>query len=109
MRVALFHDGDPRIPRVRDELRALGHDVVVVDSLRGVHALLRGAATRPDIVHGFGRSVVGVVGAGIVAARFRTAGTKRVHDVVGVTAIVVDGSLVGAALASAYRRALGFG
>ena len=110
MRIAFFHDGDPRLPRLRGELEALGHEVLVVGpgaSHRFLAKLF--SERRPDILHGLGRGAVALMSTTFWDRRLRGLGTRRVHDVrvpFGGSA-VVDGSLPGPALEAAYWRVLG--
>jgi hypothetical protein len=110
MRIALFHDDDPRIPRIRGELAERGHRVVVVGP-GASHAFLARlfGEERPDIIHSFGRGPFGLLSAAYWRQRLRKHGTRRVHDVDGILLSDghVDGSLTGALLEAAYLRALG--
>ncbi len=110
MRIALFHDADPRIARLRGELTALGHHVMVVGP-GASHAVLSRLFDdeRPDVIHSLGRGFFGLVSAAYWRRRLGKLGTKRVHDVAGGLFVdgVVDGSLSGTHLEQAYRRVLG--
>jgi hypothetical protein len=110
MRVAFFHDQDPRLARLRGELEARGHRVIVV----GPEASHRFLAhlfddERPDIIHSLGRGPTALVLASWWGRRLRDGGTRRVSDVRGVPFVddVVDGSLPGPFLEAAYLRVLG--
>ncbi len=113
MRVAFFHDGDPRLPTLRRELSERGHLVLAVGpgmSHAVVASLLEN--DRPDVIHSLGRGFVAVLSAAYWHRRLRALGTKRVHDVRGVVLFanddnVVDGSLMGKELEAAYQRVLG--
>jgi hypothetical protein len=110
MRVALFHDDDPRVPRLRGELSALGHHVMVVGP-GAAHGILAEIFEdeRPDVIHSLGRGFHGLMAAAYWRVRLGPLGTKRVHDVAGVPAVdaVVDGSLPGRFLVAAYSQVLG--
>lgn len=113
MRIAFFHDGDPRLPRLRGELEALGHEVLLIGPGASSSFLKRlFAERRPDVLHGLGRGPVALFGPAWWHRRLRAQGTVRVHDVVlgfglpGMRVPVVDGSLPGKALGEAYQRLL---
>ena len=110
MRIALFHDDDPRMPRIRGELTDRGHRVLVVGpgASHGVLARLF-EDERPDVIHSFGRGFFGLGSAAWWRQRLHAQGTRRVHDVDGVllSDCHVDGSLTGALLEAAYLRVLG--
>lgn len=112
MRIAFFFDHDRRVVRLRDELEARHHHVLLV----GPAASRPFLATlfddeRPDIIHGVGRGPTAVWSAARFARRLRPLGTRWVSDVRGVPFVddVVDASLPGAFLEAAYRRVLGLG
>ena len=110
MRIALFHDDDLRIPRIRGELAERGHRVVVVGPGASHAFLVRlFGEERPDIIHSFGRGPFGLLSAAYWRQRLRKHGTRRVHDVDGILLSDghVDGSLTGALLEAAYLRVLG--
>jgi hypothetical protein len=109
MRVALFHDDDPRLPRLRQELGALGHEVIVVGpgvSLSHLGPLFD--ERRPDILHSLGRGPIALVLAAYWRKKLDKRGSKRAHDVAGVPFVdaVIDGSLAGEHLVEAYFRLL---
>lgn len=113
MRIALFHDGDPRVPRLRRELEELDHEVLVVGpgvSLSQLTVLF--AERRPDVIHSLGRGPMAL----LLAARWRSQlgkkGTRRAHDTSGAlfaftVDAVVDGSLPGRQLSERYADLLG--
>ena len=106
MRIALFHDGDPRLPRLRRELSALGHEVLVVGprvSLVRLSALFD--ERRPDVLHGLGRGPIAQLLTALWAKKLAPLGTRRAHDVEGVVGdvdAIIDGSLVGEHLVERY-------
>lgn len=109
MRIALFHDDDPRLPRLRRELSELGHEVLVIGpgvSLARLPALFD--ERRPDVIHSLGRGPIALVLAAFWKKRLSAQGTRRAHDVGGVPFVdaVVDGSLVGAHLVEHYWKML---
>lgn len=114
MRIALFHDGDPRLPRLRQELTGLGHELIVVGpgvSLKHLGALFD--ERRPDVIHSLGRGPVAVGLAAWWHKKLAPQGTRRAHDVAlgegvfgrGVDG-VIDGSLAGEDLVAAYFKLL---
>lgn len=109
MRVALFHDDDPRLPRLRGELTELGHEVLVVGpgvSLVFLPSLFE--ERRPDVIHSLGRGPIALVLAAFWKKRLEKQGTRRAHDVGGVPFVdaTVDGSLVGSDLVEHYFKML---
>lgn len=110
MRIALFHDGDPRIPRLRVELAALGHEVLVVGpgvSVWRLPALFD--QQRPDVIHSLGRGPIGLALSAWWRQRLGDQGTRRAHDVdIGLPFVdrVIDGSMMGEHLVEAYFRLL---
>ncbi len=109
MRIAFFHDGDIRLPRLRRELEELGHEVLVIGpgvSLRALPALL--AERRPDVVHSLGRGPISLVLGAVCRNRLEHLGTRRAHDVEQgfLVDTVIDGSLPGLQLCDAYFRLL---
>ena len=109
MRTALFHDDDPRLPRLRRELGDLGHEVLVIGpgvSLTHLPRLFEDR--RPDVIHSLGRGPIALVLAAFWRKRLEAQGTRRAHDVVGVPVVdaLVDGSLPGDHLVEAYFRML---
>jgi hypothetical protein len=110
MRIALFHDGDPRVPRLRTELAGLGHEVLVVGP--GV-AIVRLPELfdqqRPDVIHSLGRGPIALVLGTWWRRRLRDQGTRRAHDIdpsVPFVDGVIDGSLMGEHLVEAYFKLL---
>ena len=110
MRVAFFHDEDRRLPRLRGELEARGHRVIVVgpDASHRFLVHLFGEE-RPDIIHSLGRGPTALLVATWWGRRLRERGTRRVSDVRGVPFVddIVDGSLPAPFLEAAYLRVLG--
>lgn len=109
MRIALFHDDDPRLPRLRRELTDLGHEVLVIGpgvSLRHLPRLFDDR--RPDVIHSLGRGPIGLVLAAFWRKKLEKQGTRRAHDVTGAVLAdaVVDGSLPGEHLVEAYFKLL---
>ncbi len=110
MRVALFHDGDPRLPRLRSELGALGHEVLVIGpgvALAGLTELFD--RQRPDVIHSLGRGPIALLLGTWWRRQLRDQGTRRAHDVdphLPLVDVVIDGSLMGEHLVEAYFRLL---
>lgn len=110
MRIAFFHDEDPRIARLRGELEARGHRVLVVGPGASHRFLVRlFDDERPDVIHSLGRGPMALLSASYWGRALRSRGTRRVSDVGGVRFVddVVDGSLPGSFLEAAYLRVLG--
>jgi len=110
MRVAIFHDDDQRVPRLRHDLEERGHRVLAVGPGM-THAFLTHLfdEERPDVIHSLGRGFFGALSATYWRQRLRSQGTRRVHDVRGVPFVdgLVDGSLPGPQLEAAYLTVLG--
>jgi hypothetical protein len=110
VRIAFFFDDDPRIARLRSELEARHHRVVLVGP-QASSRFLRGLFDdeRPDVIHGLGRGPTALWSAVRFARRLRPLGTRWVSDVRGVPFVdgVVDASLPGPFLEAAYRSVLG--
>ncbi|MDP2345235.1 MAG: hypothetical protein Q8O67_30100 [Deltaproteobacteria bacterium] len=110
MRIAFFHDGDPRVARLRVELAGLGHEVLVVGP--GVSVLrlpILFDQQRPDVIHSLGRGPIALMLGTWWRRALRHQGTRRAHDVdPGGPFVdgVVDGSLMGEHLVDAYYRLL---
>lgn len=109
MRIALFHDGDPRLPRLRGELEELGHDVLVVGPGVAVFGLARlFDERRPDVIHSLGRGPVALLLGALWRKLLDDRGTRRAHDVERGPLVdeVIDGSLPGPLLVEAYFKLL---
>ena len=110
MRIALFHDGDPRVPRLRSELGALQHEVLVVGPGVAVAQLAPlFEQQRPDVIHSLGRGPIALLLGAWWRRRLRGQGTRRAHDTDAgqpLTDGVIDGSLMAEHLVDAYYRLL---